>query len=249
MKSLYPPLDHRYPASALLLPAYYILFAAATLSGGHVVQLSIFALLAALSISSPSLTAGTISEDYSRGLPSFALLIFFLDLLILSEPGSIKFTGPQRTPGNEETESTNDEPEAIWQRIKTGLRLVATFRGIGWSFQVKGVPEHPNGNLPRRDFAIKYLLLSGQSWAYKTFFHYIMNIAVAGRTHSVSWTTYLALNALEGWAGAFWAAVGLNQFYRLAAAMSVGIVICEPWEWPPFFGDLSDGWSVRQIWR
>jgi hypothetical protein len=59
----------------------------------------------------------------------------------------------------------------------------------------------------------------------------------------------VVLDSVVGWSGAIWIWDRLTCFYSLAAAFSVAVGLCETWEWPPLMGQLSDAWSVRQMWR
>jgi hypothetical protein len=249
MANIYPSPEDRRPAPALLVPAFYVLFAFAPLLESRFARLSILILLITLATSSPYFAAKTLNEDYSRGLPSFAIPIFFADLLLLSRAGSIRFIRHSKNSTDQKAGVSDDDCETLWEKFKWGFRLVVSFRLIGWNVQVKGVPRHPNQDLSRRDFVLKYLILSGLCWTYKLAFQYLIGVAIAGRANAPGPSANPFFDILEGWSGALWAAVGLNQYYRLAAAISIGIGLCDPWEWPPFFGSLRDGWSVRQIWR
>lgn len=249
MANIYPSLEERHPAPTLLVPAFYLLFAFAALFNSRSARLSILVLLIALAASGPYFTAKTLNEDYSRGLPSFAIPIFFADLLLLSRAGSIRFIQRSENSADHNTGISEDDCDTLWEKFKWGCRLVTSFRLIGWNVQVKGVPQHDNKDLSRRKFVLKYLMLSGRSWVYKLAIQYLIGVAIAGRAITASPISHRLCDILEGWSGALWAAVGLNQYYQLAAAISVGIGLCDPCDWPPFFGSLRDGWSVRQIWR
>lgn len=249
MANIYPSLEGRRPAPALLVPAFYFIFSFAPLLESRSARLSILVLLTTLSASSPCFAAKSLNEDYSRGLPSFALPIFFADLLLWSRPGDVRFFQRSGNDGSQTVEISEKNCQTPWRRFKWGFRMVTSFRLIGWNVQVKGVPQHHDKNLSRRDFTLKYLMLSGLSWVYKLACLYLIGIAVAGRANASSPNIIHFFDILEGWSGALWAAVGLNQYYQMAAAISVGIGVCDPWEWPPFFGNWVDGWSVRQIWR
>ena len=249
MANIYPPFEERRSAPALLVPAFYLLFAFAALFKSISARLSVFVFLITLTASSPYFVAKNLNEDYSRGLPSFAIPIFFADLLLLSRAGSIRFIRPSENSTDQSVGISDDDCETLWKKFRWGFRLVVLFRLIGWNTQVKGVPRQHDKDLSRRDFVLKYLILLGLSWAYKLAFQYLIGVAIAGRANTPSLRAHRLFDIMEGWSGALWAAVGLNQYYRLAAAISVCIGLCDPWEWPPFFGRLLDGWSVRQIWR
>ena len=249
MASIYPTLDERYAAPRFLVPAYYLVFVFAPVVKRTTGKVSVLVLLITLAVSSPCFHDQTLNNDYGRGLPSFTFPILFLDLFLLSPPGTTKFIGAVEDVPDKKAGLSENDCDTLWKRFKLGVRLVASSRGIGWSWQVKGVPPHPDSHLTRWNFVRKYLTLSGLSWIYKTAMHYLIGIAVAGKANTTSPYAQIAFSLLAGWAGAFWGCFGLNQFYQLAAAVSVGLDLCDPWEWPPFFGNLRHGWSVRQMWR
>ena len=249
MRNLYPGIDQRLETPFILLPAFYLIFALAACTTSFPARLSSLILLLSLGASSPYFRSKDLNEDYSRGLPSFALPIFFIDLLLISQAGNIRFVGPNRKWTTDNVSISDSNRDTLWSKFKWGFRLVCTFRGIGWSFQVKGVPQHHSCHSSRRDFVFNYLFLSGMSWGYTFGSQYLIVMATTIRGLGTSSMAHLVCGIIEGWSGALWAAAGLNQFYRLGAAISVAVGICDPWEWPPFFGSISDGWSVRQIWR
>lgn len=248
MASFYRATEDRLPAPGWIVPAYYLLYACTPLFGRGFGRGLIFVLLISLAASSPFFTTGDVNEDYGRGLPSFTLPILFLDLLLLSSD-SVRFLGAAKSASKECEGIGEDDCANLWSKLKWGLRLASSPRGIGWSWQVKGVPQHKNRYLPRRQFVLKYLILGGRSWVYKVGLNLLMGSCIAVRSHTTSPYVHWALDIVEGWSGALWACSGLNNFYQLAAATTVAIGLCQPCEWPPFFGNLVDGWSVRQIWR
>ena len=249
MATLYPTLTERYEAPGYLVPAFYIWFALAALTPSRSVRCSLLVLLVAQSVSSPAFKGKDLNEDYGRGLPSFTIPIFLVDLLILSHSNKTRFVGAEQEHQSSDAGISDEDCNTLWEKFKWGFRLVTTFRGIGWNFQVKGVPLHSDKKLTRRDFAIKYLALSVRSWIYKSILQYVLGFARGAQAETSSCPIHNGFEILEGYAGAFWGCVGLMQFYQLGAAVSVGIGLCEPWEWPPFFGSIENAWSVRQMWR
>lgn len=202
MANIYPPLEERRPAPALLVPAFYLLFAFAALFNSRLGRLSILALLITLAASSPYFVAKTLNEDYSRGLPSFAIPIFFADLLLFSRAEGVRLMRHSESNSDHNVGISDDDCDTLWKKFKWGFRLVASFRLIGWNVQVKGVPHNHDKDFSRRDFVLKYLMLSGISWAYKLVFHYLIGVAIAGRAITASPTSHYLCDILEGWSGA-----------------------------------------------
>ncbi|KAK3710599.1 hypothetical protein LTR37_010226 [Vermiconidia calcicola] len=55
----------------------------------------------------------------------------------------------------------------MWEKLKCALRLLTTARGIGWNWQVNGVPPHHKVGLGRTNFTRQFLGLALVSWMYK----------------------------------------------------------------------------------
>ena len=251
LTSLYPALKHRYQRPSLYLQTAYFLFIITPLfprKSGRICI--ILPLLIILAVIYPCFTTGNFSDDYNQFFPLVTLPLAFLDFFVLSplEGDDVRFLKPPQ-PGKEATGVSESDCSTAWEKLKWALRLVTNMRGVGWNWQVKGVPEHSNSGLRRFDFVVKYLILAGRSWIYKIMCHYLIGIATAGQFYTNNAIILRVCDVLIGWAGASWAYHGLNSVYRLGAALSVAIRLCEPWEWPPLFGSLSDAWSVRQMWR
>ena len=168
MASIYPTLDERYTAPRLLVPAFYLIFAFTPFVKTRAAKVSLLILLITLAVSSPYFHDQNLNNDYGRGLPSLTIPILFLDLFLLSPSGTVRFIGSVEDVIDKDAGLSEHDCDTLWKRLKWGLRLVASSRGIGWTWQVKGVPPHPDRHLIRLNFVLKYSVLSGLSWIYKT---------------------------------------------------------------------------------
>ena len=135
--------------------------------------------------------------------------------------------------------------------------MTAPHRGIGWNWQVKGVPFNPyEGYGKWKSVAVQV------GWAV---FYYVQSIvmlvvlgwsvAMRDEIESGFWTgagelnlEVFTFNAIIGWAGAIWVWDRLCCAYSMVAALSVAIGMYDTWEWPPLMGSIDDAWTVRQMW-
>ena len=128
--------------------------------------------------------------------------------------------------------------------------MVPSHRGMGWNWQVKGVPDDPYEGLSKRAFVGKHI--------QKMIIAYLRSMAMLvllgwgsaaeARQSSEARPYHRMVDALIGWYGASWVWDRLNFAYSFMAAVFVGSGVCETWQWPPLMGKLRDAWSVRQVW-
>jgi hypothetical protein len=249
--SIYPPLDQRYP-----LPGWYLLLGllattAAPLTTNRLIRHSIvFPLLVVLAVGSPAFTQGNVTDDYGRPFLLLHIAWSYLDFGILSPADGerIAFEG-YRPTGSASMATGEYDCTTTHEKSKWSLRLLTTARGIGWTWQVKGIPTHPDADMERHKFVAKYSALSAWSWACRWLTSYFIGVGAEARSRATSIWIGLVGDTVLGWSGAFQSYYGINGAYYMAAALTVGVHLCDPWEWPPMFGPLSEAWSVRQMWR
>lgn len=251
LATFYPNLEKRHDLPRWWVPGSIIVFAVTPLiPGARTRMFSILPILIILAAGKPAFTAHSVSDDYGGAFPALAMPLAFLDFFVLSllEGKEVRFMG-RLDSGKAAAGVSEDDCTTTWKKMKWALRLATSMRGIGWDWQVKGVPQHPDGSSGRTSFVIKYLVLAAISWVCKTACLYVIGAATAAKFHTDSPVARGLLDVVVGWCGVSWAYQGLNANYRLGAALSVGVGMCEPWEWPPLFGSLREGWSVRLMWR
>ena len=250
--AMHPILDERYRRPGMYWQTAYLLFAITPLVAGITSRvLTILPLLVMLAVSYPLSTAGNVNDDYGQAFPILAMPLAFLDFFVLTplQGEDVRLEG-QLSPATGKGNGTGEEDcDTSWEKLKWGVRLATTMRGIGWNWQVKGVPQHPNSRLRRFDFVVQYFILAVLSWSLKFACHYFIGVATGGKLYTDNLIAIRTFDVIIGWSGACWAYHGLNCYYRLGAAVSVAVGLCDQWEWPPLFGPLSDAWSVRQMWR
>jgi hypothetical protein len=135
--------------------------------------------------------------------------------------------------------------------------MIAPQRGVGWNWEVKGVPSHPYINLGKWKFVAVHLGWTGWYYMLSLVMLAILGWSSAMREEMEDGFRTLqgelnyevfTFNAVIGWSGAIWVWCRLCCAYSMATVLSVSVGVFETWEWPPLMGSLDDAWSVRQMW-
>lgn len=260
--SLYPPLSDRKPLPFYYTPACLLLSILPFLfQNKKLISTLTFPLLLYLCLSWPCFTTGNPSDDYYNGSQFIAIPLWYLDFVFLTPrdgEGSPAFVGEQTlrenaADGEKKFHATNwKDLTTLSQRAKWAFRLMLPAqRGIGWNWQVKGIPTDSEAALPKwhyvRSKAIWVIFYYLQSTVALTALGF--GIGLRERCTPDQKIESLVAGATVGWVGAIWVWDRLNCAYSLAAAFSVALGMTGTWEWPPLMGPLRDAWSVRQMWR
>ncbi|KAF8855219.1 hypothetical protein BDZ45DRAFT_715851 [Acephala macrosclerotiorum] len=206
---------------------------------------------------SPFYTFGSPSNDYYNFGPFLAMVLWYLDFVILTPrngEGAPVFLGPRSSISNKD-KSKNlgqgwEEKSSIWQKLRWAFRLmIPCHRGIGWNWQVKSVPPNPDLSLAKWTYVRKHLQVVIMTYLRSTAMLVLLGFCFRLQKDSdFGLSGEIMLNTAISWTGAIWIWDRLSGFYSLTAALSVATGLCEIWEWPPLMGKLSDAWSVRQMW-
>jgi len=212
--------------------------------------LVILATLLPLFLLRPVFTVGSPSDDYSTATPPFSSIWQTIDFAIIepSQGNPPKYIGD---PKRKDDPLSEQDTRTFWERLKWAMRLQTTPRGIGWSWEVKNVPDHPDGGLPKWRFIRSQLFKAAYYFVSKgiilhllgilQYCHAITNPATSPVLHQVAMISV-------GWCTTVYVWHSLQFTNQAAAAVTVFLGICSPWEWPPIVGPLSEAWSVRQMW-
>lgn len=262
--SLYPTLSERKPLPAYYTPACLVLSLVPFLTGNkRLAIISTFPFLLYLCLRWPCFTTGDPSSDYYNNSHFIAIPLWYLDFVLLTprdgEDGPA-FIGRQLTDDERRDKTRRaaahgqrwKDLTTFSQRVRWALRLMLPAqRGIGWNWQVKGVPADTNAQLPRWQY------VGWQIWW--VVFYYAQSVgaltalglgcALRAQVGPDEQVKRVAANAIVGWSGAVWVWDRLNCAYGLAASLGVATGATGTWEWPPLMGSLKDAWSVRQMWR
>jgi hypothetical protein len=261
---LYPTLSERKP-----LPFYYtpaslgLSLVPFLIENKYLATFSTFPFLLYLCVCWPCFTTGDPASDYYNNSHFIAIPLWYLDFVFLTPrdgEDAPAFIGPQLTDEEHRHELRDvtaqgqrwKDLSTFSQRVKWAIRLMfPVHRGIGWNWQVKGVPADTYSKLPRWQY------VGWQIWW--VVFYYAQSVgtltmlglgcALRAQVRSDEYVKIAITNAIVGWSGAVWVWDRLNCAYRLAAALGVATGLTKPWEWPSLMGPLRDAWSVRQMWR
>lgn len=249
----YPLLDARPPLPSFYLPLTFIttllpFFLPAERRLTRL--LIILATLLPLFLLRPVFTAGKPGDDYNTATPPFSWIWQTIDFAIIepSQGNPPKYIGD---PKRKNAPLAEQDTKTFWERLKWTTRLHTTPRGIGWSWKVKNVPQHPDGELPPWRFVQVQLFKVAYHFVFKQIILHLLGIsqyfhAVTNSTTS-PFLHQIALISV-GWCTAVYVWHNLQFTNQAAAAVTVFLGICSPWEWPPIVGPLSEAWSVRQMW-
>jgi hypothetical protein len=162
--SLYPPLSERRPFPALYLPVCFLLNLVPFLSSDRRLGvLFTLPILLLLCFRAPFYTFGSPSADYYNSGPFLAMLLWYLDFVILSPsdgPDAPIFIGNPSTTVTSETSLVHDrlETRSALQKLGWAFRLmIPSHRGIGWNWQVKSVPPVSNVKFSKRAYVMLHL--------------------------------------------------------------------------------------------
>jgi hypothetical protein len=252
--SFYPPLPERQPLPTLYVPTCFLLsLGPFVIANKHLAISLTFPPLLALCLRAPYYTFGDPSSDYYNSGPFLAILLWYLDFVLLTPregdhaPGFIGEPGAQKNKMKRWTDLSS-----MSQKLRWAFRLMLpAHRGIGWNWQVKGVPEDHSSKLSKWTYVRVHVW-----WAV---FYYVQSVVMlivlgcaSALQEKVPFDDYwkvIAVDAIVGWSGAVWVWDRLNCAYSTAATLAVALNLTETWEWPPLMGPLKDTWSVRQMWR
>ncbi|KAI0010928.1 hypothetical protein F4779DRAFT_260529 [Xylariaceae sp. FL0662B] len=245
----YPPIEERAPLPAFYLPAAFALLVLGYAIGpGLIRNTAISSLLLLLTLQRPYYTAGSVASDYSF---SGVCIIYFLASLDLGNSNP-RWIGRTDKPAPKDGSSGVAWRDAkTWpQRLGWAFNLATTNRGIGWDWQVKGVPAHPEPDATRLRFVGKRVLDFARHVALKSLAVYGIGFCQTVQPAVVQtspWTAHL-LGVIENWCGAVWGWNTIGLAYAAGAAITVLLGIYEPWQWPPMLNSVTMAWSVRRIW-
>ncbi|KAH6892437.1 hypothetical protein B0T10DRAFT_483787 [Thelonectria olida] len=151
----------------------------------------------------------------------------------------------------EKRRKNRQPPEWTLQKLHWAFALVCTLRGVGWNMgnlQVKAVRDEIRNKRPNKASFV----------AAKTFRAALAYLALdtvmtlAKHTHITplwAWdpVTLLNISFLEFlMAVSVYATMSLQ--FELVAAVSVGIGLCNPEDWPPLFGSATSCYTVANVW-
>ncbi|KAK6332229.1 hypothetical protein TWF696_002950 [Orbilia brochopaga] len=222
------------------------------------------ALLAARAILRPPREDAQVEETYLYGLFSASLGFRILDYLYLHGYDTPRHFYRVDRVGNQGAER-QAYPDSIWDRVKWGLSLLVSQRGIGWNTEVP-LPE-TKYSATRREFIRQssmallgiYLGLYLVGMLCERMVQVLREeLPLTPQHHHATALYYYLfrqeafqmLVSLAGWVMSIISHVSL--LYNLAGVICVAFGIGGRWKlirsWPKTFGSFRDAWSIRSVW-
>ncbi|KAI0095915.1 hypothetical protein F4814DRAFT_435407 [Daldinia grandis] len=247
----YPPIEERSPLPILYTPgAFAILVFGYAIGPGPIWIATISSLLVISALQRPCYTAGNAARDYGLSGWSIVFLLLFLDFSTTNPRWIGRRDGSSSREDNNKGITTQRDPRTWLQRLAWALRLATTLRGVGWDWQVKGVPEHLERNVPRLEFVGKRVLDLARYTLVKLIALYGIGFCEAIQQEASSLSPWggCLLRVVENWCGAIWSWNTVGIGYTVVSVIAVLLGISEPWEWPPMLNSVTMATSVRKTW-
>lgn len=246
LNTVYPPLEARSQ-----LPPWYLAACMTLTISPFIVQQSRIGLainsllLCVLWLRYFCYTTGDAVSDYYNSGPVIALFPWYIDFVLCTPrqgayaPVFNALNGPQSLQSLQTT----------FQRLKWSIRLMLPAqRGIGWNWQVKGVPKDPWSSFSKTKCIAMHIAWAVCHYGQSTLMLVMLGWSVSYADQTNNPIIRSIAQGATGWAGAIWTWNRLCCAYNVAAAVCIASSICDSWEWPPLMGPLHDAWSVRQMW-
>ncbi|KAF2166715.1 hypothetical protein M409DRAFT_22771 [Zasmidium cellare ATCC 36951] len=221
-------------------------------------------------------TTGAVKDDYFNAMQFLVLTLNFVNHLVLrpyltGKEARYMSSGSSRARNNlkekvEEQRTTDSrlqdsrlqgkalsECTTFAQRLGWTVRLLTTFRGIGWNWQIKKIPENPDLDLSNGQAAVRHfrrlisVLVLHAVYLYIMTFTGTLQTRMRSRDDSPAWQRLL-LHTLFTWSVQLWMIDSSKIIYHGLAATTLALKMQSPSDWPPYWGPFSDCWSVRTVW-
>ncbi|KAK0128104.1 hypothetical protein ONS95_000089 [Cadophora gregata] len=195
-------------------------------------------------------------KDFSRASFIFGFVLKFIDFGILKRDGEV-YKVKNRNASIKKIGSTQelqyvaaiDGKKSIWTKFKDSAELwLFTLRGIGWNWEVGGIP----GRQPQSTiyFLFRTLLrIFGSYLAWDICKHAMGQFSYIQSTNRGSFFDEPIINqVILTWLHQLEAFCFINLPYQIGALLTVATRFQTPEDWPPLFGDISDGYLVSRAW-
>ncbi|KAF1962570.1 hypothetical protein CC80DRAFT_589074 [Byssothecium circinans] len=194
---------------------------------------------------------------------SITYLYHYLDVALLSR-WSFKHGAPvsgllrpNPSPANAPRNYRPQDTESIRERLIFGMKVTSTFRFVGTRYEVRNTPAAiatERRAFARRTFTtilISYCVLdfinSNNDPIIAAKFLTLEKIPILTRLQEVT-AEELTIRTFTVLA----AGIGLNcvqgGVYHICALLAVRAGISEPSEWPPFYGEAGEAYTLRRFW-
>ncbi|EFR01714.1 hypothetical protein MGYG_04717 [Nannizzia gypsea CBS 118893] len=199
------------------------------------------------------------------GAYSVTFFLHYLDIALL-RGWSFEFGGPSIDPGtghNIAEYTKKDRADNSWERLKFGFAATFSFRHIGTPYQVKNVPRFSKKNPEYVPSRSRFLLWTGFIFTASYVFLDLVTFKVDIDTNLKYFTPKnipfftrlpnisrdeIVMRVISTAISGITMTCIQRGIYSLVAFVSVFLAISEPREWPPFYGPVSQAFSLRRAW-
>ncbi|KAE9371052.1 hypothetical protein N431DRAFT_425742 [Stipitochalara longipes BDJ] len=222
-----------------LIPSIYAVCLAGTALPPSFVNI-VFVTTAALYLSAqiPAATSGKVPSDYMLPIQALISISQWVDFCVIHSPDEF-----YRVKDKEKV------PQTWSEKLSWSWGLNTTYRGIGWNWKVKNVPEATPLSTSKWSFvrtealkACVWYLLFDLCWSPISITPYATSSPPDIFSDSLFRQTFLALMTGIG------NYCTLNMQYSLGSALIVAIGLYTPQDWPPLMGRLREVSTVRDFW-
>ncbi|KAE9994733.1 hypothetical protein EG327_002997 [Venturia inaequalis] len=144
-------------------------------------------------------------------------------------------------------------PEGYWKRLAWSFQYTLAIRGVGWSHQVKNVPQAPHRGYNRWKFVINHFL--------RFLFYKFMDDSMIAFASSMPFGGYwgesttpqfsslsLSQQLLCTWMCYIRSIVGMSMATSAVYTTTAALGIWAPHDLPPIFGDIKQAYTIRKSW-
>jgi hypothetical protein len=114
-----------------LIPSIYAVCLAGTILPPSLLNtLSVSSITLYLSAQIPKATSGRVAHDYMLPIQALIFVTHWVDFCVIHSPNEFS-----------RDKDKDKVPKTWWEKLSWALGLTTTYRGIGWNWKVKNVPE------------------------------------------------------------------------------------------------------------
>ncbi|TLD18352.1 membrane bound O-acyl transferase family-domain-containing protein [Venturia nashicola] len=186
------------------------------------------------------------------------MLCNWFDRVVLQNPDKQKWhktsdTSPHKFQQDQGGKEAVQVPQGYWERLSWSFQYTLAIRGVGWSHQVKNVPQAPPRSYNRWKFVVIQLL--------RTLFFKLVDDSMVAFASTMPFGGYwgenttpqffslsLPLQLLCTWMFYIRSIVGLSMATSAVYTIAAALGIWAPHELPPMFGDVTQAYTVRKSW-
>jgi hypothetical protein len=213
-------------------------------------------------------TTGAQKDDYFNAMMFLIFTLTYTDHLVVSsliQNEGARYIDPERTQDPSKPKPSPHEGKALSdcatfrERLVWAARLFTNWRGIGWNWQINKLPTNPDLGVSRRQAIarhlrrlVKYFIRHAILLCILTFSRTVITDPYRnsdnGTADKSSQIQTLALSVIIIWTAQVWTMDTSKIMHHTFATVTIALNLCSPADWPPLWGNLSDCWSVRQVW-